>query len=172
MTVGGHSLPAAAVDAAVEASRGAVGAGFLVIGVEPTGSDGSKQAVCGQAECAVVRLTDGRSGAATLVQLRPVVAVLDVSRQNVPDAPARLTTHDEVVSAATSVEALRARLAGRTFASAVASGGDGPWCFGPAEFPGNFCDTVMLFIDGEPGGPLLVSVNWITGAAGVSGVGR
>jgi hypothetical protein len=172
LTVEGRSVPAADVQAAIDASGAAVGPAFFVLAVQPAGADDTKQPSCGTASCALVRLSDGQRGASAIVRLRPTIAVLDTGRQNLPDAPPRLMSYEEIVAAATSVPAVQARLGGRAFTSASAGGGTEPWCSGQPRYPGTFCDTVMLRPSGEPGDPFLVSVNWITGAAGLTAEGR
>jgi hypothetical protein len=172
LTVDGRALPAAGVRAATDASAGIVGLDFFVLAVDPAGVADTKQLSCGTASCASIRLSDGHRGASALVQLQPKIAVLDVGRQNLPDGPPRLMSYEEIVSAASGVPAVQARLGGRAFTSATAGGGDEAWCVGQPGFPGTFCDTVMLLINGEPGGPVLVSVNWITGAAGLKDMGQ
>jgi hypothetical protein len=168
LTLDGRSLAAAEVRAAIDASADVVGPGFFVLAVKPAGASEMKRSSCGDASCAGVRLSDGQRGATAGVQLHPTVAVFGVGRQTQPDAPPRLMSYEEIVSAATSVPAVQARLGGRPFSTAVAGGGDEAWCVGQPSFPGNFCDTVIFHIAGEPGDPLLATVNWITGVAGLS----
>ena len=173
LTLDGRSLPAAGGRAAIDASARVLGQDWFVLAVVPAGTPETKRPSCGKASCALIKLSDGQRGAGAVVQLQPTIAILDVGRQNLPDGPPALMSYEEIVSAATSVPAVQARLGGRAFTSATKEGPrDEPWCLGQPRFPGTFCTIVVLFINGEPGGPLLVSVNWITGVAGVSGVGQ
>lgn len=173
LAVDGRSVPTAGVRAALDASASTLGQDWFVLAVEPAGTPETKRPSCGEASCALIRLSDGHRGATAVVQLQPTVAVLDVGRQNQPDGPPRLMSYGEIVAAAASVPAVQARLGGRAFTSATAEGRrDEPWCVGQPSFPGTFCTIVMIFINGESGRSLVVSVNWITGAAGLSDMGQ
>lgn len=173
LAVDGRSIPAAGVRAALDVGTSTLGQDWFVLAVEPAGTPETKRPSCGQASCALVRLSDGHRGAGAVVQLQPTVALLDLGRQNQPDGPPGLMSYAEIVAAAASVPAVQARLGGRAFTSATAGGPrDEPWCVGQPRFPGTFCTIVMLFINGESGRPLLVPVNWITGAAGLTDMGQ
>ena len=99
--------------------------------------------------------------------------IVEVSQLSAPDSPPRLRSEEEVVALALDDPAVISWVGGRTVRStASAGGGDGPWCGpGPDPYVGNYCDTVFVSVEGQGSGPLLVSVNWLTGAVGIAGQG-
>lgn len=172
LAIGAPGLGVDRVSAAIAAASAHEGGDFVVTSVEVVTAADAKAPDCvGARGCVLVHLTGPESGLIALVDLDPI-AVIDIGLQARAEPPPRLMPEDDIIALAGASPEVAARRRGRGFTSSVASGGDGSWCTGPRPFAANYCDTVMVFIDGEPGGPLLVSVNWVTGRTGIAGTAR
>jgi hypothetical protein len=160
------------VGAAIEAAESKTGSGFRLLEVVHSPSDPKVAGCAGRDDCVAVRLTDADRAATLVVRLLDTT-IVEVSQLSAPDSPPRLRSEEEVVALALDDPAVISWVGGRTVRStASAGGGDGPWCGpGPDPYVGNYCDTVFVSVEGQGSGPLLVSVNWLTGAVGIAGQG-
>jgi hypothetical protein len=152
------------------AAASAVTGGSGAIAIRRADRLDTKHDEYGADRCFLIDLYGHGGWSTVLVSLHPV-SVLDVSEASSGVLP-RPMSEEEIADAALATSEVAARVGGRPVTTASAGGGDGAWCAGPPGDTGNYCDTVMVFIEGEAGGPLLVSVNWMTGRAGITGQGQ